>query len=65
MSPVSINSISGNIRGSITLPASKSISNRLLVIKSLCDAPFIIKNISTSDDTLILEDCLKNKEHYR
>mgnify|MGYP001162049133 CR=1 FL=1 len=65
MSPVSIHSISGNIRGSITLPASKSISNRLLVIKSLCDAPFIIKNISTSDDTLILEDCLINKEHYR
>ncbi|HNZ41893.1 MAG TPA: 3-phosphoshikimate 1-carboxyvinyltransferase [Bacteroidales bacterium] len=65
MRPVIIHSDAGNIKASIKLPASKSISNRLLVIKSLCDAPFRINNLSSSDDTRILGDCLNNKEHYR
>ena len=35
----------------INLPSSKSISNRLLIIKSLCKDNFEIENLSNSDDT--------------
>ena len=35
----------------IDLPASKSISNRLLIIKALCEDSFEIENLSDSDDT--------------
>lgn len=39
------------IRGNITLPGSKSISNRVLMIKSLSGLSFAINNLSNSDDT--------------
>jgi len=39
------------IKSEINLPGSKSISNRVLVIKALSGLPFQIKNISDSDDT--------------
>ena len=35
----------------IDLPTSKSISNRLLIIKALCEDSFEIENLSDSDDT--------------
>ena len=38
----------------IDLPTSKSISNRLLIIQSLCEEDFQIKNLSNSDDTIML-----------
>lgn len=40
-----------NISGSVNITFSKSISNRLLVIKALTDESFEIKNLSESDDT--------------
>jgi 3-phosphoshikimate 1-carboxyvinyltransferase len=42
----------------IALPASKSISNRVLIIQSLCASPFAIKNLSTANDTLVLQRAL-------
>lgn len=39
------------IKGIIQLPGSKSISNRVLMIKALSGLSFDIKNISDSDDT--------------
>jgi len=42
----------------IDLPASKSISNRLLIIQSLCTEDFQIKNLSNSDDTIALKKAL-------
>ncbi|MDX9695740.1 MAG: 3-phosphoshikimate 1-carboxyvinyltransferase [Bacteroidales bacterium] len=48
------------INGVISLPASKSISNRMLIIQALCPVDFKIRNISTSDDTKVLIDALKN-----
>lgn len=45
------------ITGEITLPASKSISNRLLIIRALYNN-FTINNLSQSDDTKVLEDAL-------
>jgi 3-phosphoshikimate 1-carboxyvinyltransferase len=46
------------LRGSIELPASKSISNRLLVISALCEEPFLISNLSEAGDTKILAKAL-------
>ena len=38
----------------IDLPASKSISNRALIINALSDSAIPINNLSDSDDTLVL-----------
>ncbi len=47
-----------NISGSIRLPASKSISNRALIINALSYSPYPIRNLSDSDDTKVLEAAL-------
>lgn len=39
------------IEGEVTLPASKSISNRVLIINALADSEMPIKNLSDCDDT--------------
>lgn len=46
------------LTGTVQLPASKSISNRVLVIQSLCPAPFAISHLSTAADTQLLADGL-------
>ena len=43
----------------IDLPASKSISNRLLIIQALCKKEFTITNLSNSEDTKSLQKALK------
>ena len=43
----------------IDLPSSKSISNRLLIIQSLCKDDFKINNLSNSDDTCSLQLALQ------
>jgi 3-phosphoshikimate 1-carboxyvinyltransferase len=47
----------------INLPASKSISNRLLIIQALCKEKFLIKNLSDSDDTISLKKALNCEEN--
>jgi 3-phosphoshikimate 1-carboxyvinyltransferase len=44
----------------IQLPGSKSISNRLLMIKAIGKLNFTIENLSDSDDTKILSNALRN-----
>ena len=51
---------SKKLEGSITLPASKSISNRALIIQALCSKPFQIHNLSEAKDTRILQEVLQN-----
>tara|TARA_B100000902_G_C27314893_1_gene920643 strand:- start:2118 stop:3284 length:1167 start_codon:yes stop_codon:yes gene_type:complete len=46
----------------IKLPSSKSISNRLLIIQSLCKWKFKINNLSNSTDTIYLYKALKNNK---
>ena len=46
----------------IDLPSSKSISNRLLIIKALCKDSFTIDNLSDSDDTKSLQKALNSTE---
>ncbi|WP_185878073.1 3-phosphoshikimate 1-carboxyvinyltransferase [Blattabacterium cuenoti] len=50
-----------NLNGSISITGSKSISNRLLIIKYLYKKDIYIENISNCDDTKILENSLKSK----
>ena len=40
-----------NLSGEITLTSSKSISNRLQIIRALSKSSFEIKNLSSSDDS--------------
>ena len=47
----------------ISLPSSKSISNRLLIIQALCKENFKIENLSTSNDTINLQKALSVKEN--
>ena len=48
------------ISGNILLPGSKSISNRVLIIKALSGLNFDIENLSDSDDTTHLKDALES-----
>jgi len=43
----------------IDLPTSKSISNRLLIIRALCQQNFTIHKLATADDTQLLLSALK------
>lgn len=43
-----------------SLPASKSLANRSLIIRALCRESFKIKNLSNSDDTQVLNAAIKD-----
>ncbi len=47
--------------GSIELTASKSESNRALIIQALCGDRFEIKNLATAEDTVILQQILNSQ----
>ena len=49
------------LQGKIFLPASKSISNRLLVIQALSHECFPLDGLSDSDDTQVLQKGLQSK----
>ncbi len=54
---------SGILQGDIVLDGSKSISNRVLIIKALCENEFEVTNLSTSDDTSILQKLLQTEDY--
>ncbi len=47
-------------RGTVLLPASKSISNRLLILQGLTGHDLELENLSPADDTQLLQQCLHN-----
>lgn len=51
------------LQASITLPASKSISNRALVIRALSGSRLPIDNISPCDDSMVVVDALRDMPH--
>ena len=57
---VKINTSSNRIEGCVQLSASKSISNRLLMIKAISNSSFELYNLSESDDTRILNQILSD-----
>ena len=48
------------VRASVELPASKSISNRVLLINALSHSTFMPENLSDCDDTLVMQAALRN-----
>jgi 3-phosphoshikimate 1-carboxyvinyltransferase len=54
-----ISAPSGVIQHSIHIPSSKSISNRMLIIRALAGSSAVLNNLSDSDDTRVLENALK------
>ncbi|NDW10880.1 3-phosphoshikimate 1-carboxyvinyltransferase [Dysgonomonas sp. 520] len=43
-----------SVHSTIKLPASKSISNRALILNNLCNSPYKIQNLSDCDDTMVM-----------
>ena len=62
MSVIRVSHPTGIIDGRIKLEGSKSISNRALIIRALCDKDFEIKKLSKSDDTQILQKLLSAED---
>lgn len=54
---------SKRINGRVNLPASKSISNRVLLIHALANGEWPIENLSDSDDTNTLFRALHSDDH--
>lgn len=48
------------INGEIQLAASKSISNRALILKALSNSPYPIENLSDCDDTRVMVDAFSS-----
>jgi 3-phosphoshikimate 1-carboxyvinyltransferase len=53
---------SPKIKVSIQLPASKSISNRALILHALSRSPFPIENLSDSDDTQVMLKAFESRD---
>lgn len=51
------------LKETISIPGSKSLSNRLLILKNLLNADIDIINLSTSNDTNVLLSALNNTNH--
>jgi len=52
-----------NIKATINLPSSKSISNRALIIDALSYSPYPLLNLSDSDDTKVLSAALNSNNN--
>jgi len=52
-----------NIKATINLPSSKSISNRALIINALSYSPYPLLNLSDSDDTKVLSAALNSNNN--
>ncbi|PUE30050.1 cytidylate kinase [Limnohabitans sp. JirII-29] len=45
--------------GTVTLPGSKSISNRVLLLSALCQGTTVVQDLLDSDDTRVMLDALR------
>ena len=52
-----------SIQSCINLPASKSISNRALILNALSISPYAIENLSDCDDTRVMIDSFNSNEN--
>lgn len=66
MNSVTLHTVTRNLTGEILLPASKSESNRALIMRALakeqhrCSFPEkLFSNLSTANDTIVMQSCLK------
>lgn len=58
MGSITLHKPLASIAGEVLMPGSKSISNRVLMIRALSQLPFSINNLSDSDDTSYLQTAL-------
>lgn len=66
MKSVTVSIGNHSLKGTVALPASKSISNRVLLIRALQDKDFPVTNLSEADDTVLLRELLdKISAHKR
>lgn len=54
-----------NIKGTLSLTGSKSISNRALLIQALCEEPFEIKRLAAANDTELMQALIQSKDEVR
>ena len=54
--------ISSLINGKVHLTGSKSISNRLLILQALSGHKNVLKNLSDSDDTVVIQKALSSQD---
>lgn len=54
---------SKSLYAEIKLPASKSISNRALILKALSDSDYPIENLSDCDDTRVMIEAFRSKSN--
>jgi 3-phosphoshikimate 1-carboxyvinyltransferase len=50
------------LKGTVGLTSSKSISNRVLIIRALCGKQFSISNLATANDTKLLQELLNSTD---
>lgn len=62
MSNLRIKHPTKQLTGNITLPASKSICNRVLVLNKVLSSNTVIQNMSTADDCLIMQHALQQTQ---
>ena len=65
MKSVTVSIDKKTLRGTVRLPASKSISNRVLLIRALAGSDFPITNLSDADDTVLFGQLLEKIEGFR
>ena len=53
------------VKATISIPSSKSISNRMLIIRALAGSEGNLHNLSTSDDTCVLTRALDSRDHVK
>ena len=52
-----------SLEGIIHLPSSKSISNRMLLLQKMYEPHMVLENLSTANDTVVLQRILDTNEH--
>ena len=57
--PIEIVPLAAPVRAEITVPGSKSITNRALILAALADGEVMLKGALWSEDTQIMVECLK------
>jgi len=65
MTIATVNKSNQTAVGTITLNGSKSIANRALIIRALCDQDFPIHKLSNSKDTVLMDSLLKSNSQVR
>ena len=53
------------VHGAVSIPASKSITNRLLILKALSGGRIVPVNVSATGDSELLQDLLANITRYQ